>query len=1260
MKNILTCLFFLLYGVSVVQAQNPGELDLSFYNQNQNFGEGISPLGEFNKVNSIVVQEDGKILVGGEFPEYNGVSRNNIVRVNPDGSLDLTFDPGAGTGFPNGDDAVSISKIALQSDGKILIGGFFDNYNGVERNGIARINQDGSLDTSFNPRNGPRFYVTGLVVQSDGKILIGGDFTDIDGIERNGIARLNQDGSLDTSFDPGLGVDERISDIVLQPDGKILIGGSFTSYNGVPMNGIARLNADGSMDTGFDIGTGFFRERLTAYANSISLQADGKILVAGSFTHYNEVTRNSIARLNDNGSLDTSFKPDARINGTYGGSTFLQSITLQSDGKILIGGDLTTNNELSGNGIARLNEDGSLDADFNPGTGILLTEPPPIYQLFDITLQADGKILIGGLFPSYNGFSANQFTRLNDDGSFDTGFNTFSGLEGNVDNLILQPDGKILVPSSYVSSLEIIREGITRLNNDGSLDIGFNLGTGADISEIAVQEDGKILVGGPFTSINGFARNSIARLNNDGSIDQGFDPETGFSRTDGNPAFIDNIILQSDGKILVSGNFTHYDGEERNGIARLNTDGSLDTNFDPGTGIFRFDSVMDFVMGRLNSIAIQQDGKILIAGDFENYNGVDIKGIARLNADGSLDTSFESGLGANPNERVHNIALQQDGKILIGGDLTSIDGVARNEIARLNSDGSLDTSFDPGLGADNRVVNIALQPDGKILIGGIFRSFNGVVRNRIARLNSDGSLDIGFDSRVGANNRIQSIAIQKDGNIIIGGNFTSYNNIPRLRIARIFGGDETSDTSPPIPDLAELPDVLAECTIDLDELEIPTATDKTDGSIQGTTDESLFPLTEEGTYTIIWTYTDLVGNSSSQTQKIIVGGTDSEIPIISAVSDIRLPTDMGACSAVCNIPIPEVKDNCCYPIASGTRSDGLELNDPYPVGETAITWTAKDMAGNEAVPVLQKVIVEDNEAPQIIGPANITVKLISQCETPDINLGSPVTSDNCSVAEVFNDAPEIFPHGETLVTWTVMDGGGNMASAEQLINITNDPPQIIEIQGPKTSLPVRAPVKLKAKFSDDNIAFATWKALNGETVVSEQKIPASGNETRHAFTNLPAGKYSIVLVLEDLCGNSTKGDYQNVVIFDPKGKNLPDDVWSNPPNGIYIADSLRNENADGKFEITNDLSKLAIPNTFTPNNDGANDTWGIEVPVGLKGIKITIIDRKGQEVFTTQDPKIKWDGTHLGRALPVGTYFYSIESMESGKIRSGIINLLNQ
>jgi len=357
-----------------------------------------------------------------------------------------------------------------------------------------------------------------------------------------------------------------------------------------------------------------------------------------------------------------------------------------------------------------------------------------------------------------------------EDGLLDASFNRFgSGGSDTVTTTLVRADGKIFIGGSFTAFNGTARNRIARLNSDGSLDTSFNPGTGANswIYTTALQADGKLIIGGNFSSFNGTARRSIARLNGDGSLDTSFNPGSGPNGT------VYTTTVQADGKVIIGGYFTTFNGIARNYIARLNSNGSLDTTFNPGSGVDSY----------VWSIAMQADGKVMIGGDFTTFNGAARRSIARLNSDGSLDTSFNPGTGAN--SHVRSTALQVDGKLIIGGDFNSFDGTARNRIARLNSDGSLDTGFNPGTGANSHVWTTALQVDGRVIIGGYFTTFNGTARNYIARLDSDGSLDTTFNPGSGADSYVRTIAWQPDGNVVIGGYFTSYNGTFINRIARV-------------------------------------------------------------------------------------------------------------------------------------------------------------------------------------------------------------------------------------------------------------------------------------------------------------------------------------------------------------------------------------------------------------------------------------------------------------------------------------------
>jgi uncharacterized delta-60 repeat protein len=345
---------------------------------------------------------------------------------------------------------------------------------------------------------------------------------------------------LPDSFDPK--ANGYVHSIAVQADGKILVCGQFLMMCGVTRNRIARLSADGTLDAAFNPNASY-------YVDTITVQADGKILAGGAFSKMGGVTRNRIARLNADGTLDTAFNPNASNN--------VCSIVVQADGKILVGGWFTTMGGVARNYIARLNADGTLDAAFNPNANDWVNS---------ISVQVDGKILVGGRFTTMGGVARNRIARLNADGTLDNAFNP--NANSSVNSLTVQADGKILVGGWFTTMGGWTRNNIARLNVDGTLDNAFNPNASYGVYSIVVQSDGKILAGGGFATMGGVTRNSIARLNADGTLDNAFNP-------DANHAVI-SLAVQADGKALVGGQFTTMGGVTRNGIARL-------TNSEPAT-----------------------------------------------------------------------------------------------------------------------------------------------------------------------------------------------------------------------------------------------------------------------------------------------------------------------------------------------------------------------------------------------------------------------------------------------------------------------------------------------------------------------------------------------------------------------------------------------------------------------------------------------------------------------------------------------------
>jgi uncharacterized delta-60 repeat protein len=692
-------------------------------------------------VRVVVAQPDGKILLGGDFTTLspNGgvaVIRNHIARLNPDGTLDTAFDPNANE---------IVYSIAVQADGKILAGGSFFGVNsigGQTRNYIARLDATTGLADSFNPSASD--FVQTIAVQADGKILVGGLFARIGGQTRSCIARLDPTTGLVDSFNPS--ASNLVYSIAVQADGKILAVGSFfgaNSIGGQTRNYIARLDAATGLADSFD-------PNANSDVYSIATQADGKILAGGAFTTIGGQTRNSIARLDATTGLADSFNPSANIRvmsivvqsdgkilagGSFvniGGQTRhriarldattgladsfdpnangdVRSIAVQADGRILAGGAFNGPNSIGGqtrNCIARLETDGRLDQTLDlgaVGSYVLAT-----------AVQPDGKIVIGGLFNTVLGVARNNLARLNTDGTLDTTFDP--NANDLVVSIAVQADGKILAGGNFTSIGGQTRHFIARLDATTGLADMFDPNATGGVFSIAVQADGKILAGGRFTSIGGQARRSIARLDATTGLADSFDPNpSGFYN------YVYAIAVQADGKILVGGGFTNIGGQMRNRIARLDAGSGLADSFDANASSWVF------------SITVQTDGKILAAGRFNGANSIGGQTrnyIARLDATTGLADSFNP----NANNEVRPIAVQADGKILISGLFTNVGGQTR-DVARLDATTGLADSFDPN--ANGAALSIAVQADGKILIGGSFTTIGGQTRSLFARFSND-------------------------------------------------------------------------------------------------------------------------------------------------------------------------------------------------------------------------------------------------------------------------------------------------------------------------------------------------------------------------------------------------------------------------------------------------------------------------------------------------------------------------------------------
>lgn len=565
----------------------------------------------------------------------------------------------------------------------------------------------------------------------------------------------------------------------LQSDGKILLGGKISSVNQNKVNKLVRLNLDGTLDNTFmPIGLAP-KDQDDIY--KIIVAEDESILVV-QFS-------SPLLVLNSDGSKKESFIMDPSLRETlnvtkHGEEYFVYAF---QDGV--------------GEVFTKLNADGSSTSNFST-TGLS-------GFIWDIDFQSDGKIILIGSLQSLNGQSVPYITRLNPDGSIDDSFNIGTGLNAEGRDIEVQPDDKVLVSGFFTEyNGTSTPGGLIRLNSDGSIDDSFIISTlgnnsNANLIEIHSLSSNKIIA---VSQQNGI---SVFRLNSDGSFDNSYPVNTltpdnlgdfdaridddeniffggdiialngnttyGFAAIDNSGNRIDNIdaklggnprinssAIQDDGKILIGGAIIGVNGVEVNGFTRLNVDGTIDNTF-----------IHDFVTNHdveITSVNVLSNGQILLAGNTSILtNSEDYQNIIKLNSNGTKDNNFKASVSSG----VSSIVIQDDNKIVISGNFDLVDNTLRNKLARLNSDGSLDNTYNMNDFVSTTTLlsidRLVLQSDEKLVLGGINSGDNDQVFGALYRLGVNGDIDETFTSTTNLFQDIQSLHILGDNSILAGG-----------------------------------------------------------------------------------------------------------------------------------------------------------------------------------------------------------------------------------------------------------------------------------------------------------------------------------------------------------------------------------------------------------------------------------------------------------------------------------------------------------
>jgi uncharacterized delta-60 repeat protein len=751
---------------------------------------------------AIQQQSDGKIVVAGTARGVESQSAFSLARYNSGGSLDTTFgDAGTVfTPFVSGTVAASVSAMAIEPDGKIVVvgtvNGTIDN-NSVEEFALARYNPNGSLDTSFGTGGevltdfgaDSISEATSVAIAATGQIVVAGPAT-IDGTGNFGVAEYNANGSLDQTFGTGgeatanFGPNGTIIlpavGLALQSNGQIVVAGP-VNHGPVTDLGLARFNSNGRLDNGFGTGglvdTSFGTANFSTVAGVALEPGTGAIVVAGT-VDASSTEEVALARYNaSNGSLDQSFGTGGEVITPAAPETLSTAAGMAiqpADGAIVVTG-MSSGFDRRGNSFqdfitARYRaSNGSLDPGFGTGGEVLTTfGNGSSTNGSGVAIQANGEIVAVGFVAFNSGGTVAGFAvaRFQSNGNLDPGFETGGEVITNVPGPssdvaageAIQSNGQIVVAGtasvfgpdgSDPGVFEISEDfALTRFNSDGSLDTSFgndgsvltDFGGGENQAVgVTIQPDGKILVVG---SVDGDI--GVARYNPNGSLDTSFGNGGEVLVNFSGGAGAAGLVLQSNGKIVLAGT-----SSDDFALARLNPNGTLDTSF--GTGGEVLTSFGADMAAGATGVALQSNGQIVVVGLIvEPVTFNDEFAVARYTTTGALDKTFghqgevTTSFGKNTSAAAKAVAIQSNGEIVVVGTVENANTLTSNfALVRYNTSGKLDNTFGTGGEVTSSFAGsatcVAIQSDGQIVVVGSVPGGIGV-----ARFNADGSLDQGF------------------------------------------------------------------------------------------------------------------------------------------------------------------------------------------------------------------------------------------------------------------------------------------------------------------------------------------------------------------------------------------------------------------------------------------------------------------------------------------------------------------------------------
>jgi len=601
-----------------------------------------------------------------------------------------------------------VSAIVPTTTGGFVAGGRFVRIGAVRRPGLVWISADGTVDASIVPPHfdGP---IEALAWGADGKLWVGGIFANVGGNRVHSLVRLNADGTVDTTFNTNLVAGE-VKRICVLPNGKLVLGGVFGIL------GVVRLNADGSIDTSFS-------SKLNASLGDLGVQSDGRVIV-GSWI---DSADPGVVRLNMDGSIDSTF-PVLKTDYVP------QVVTVASDDTIYVGAGFATIGAQAIASVAHVSRDGVVDTNFSPQVGFPGATFPGIVNT--VAIQADGKILIGGVFDSVNGTPRNGVARLRTDGSVDLTFAPTTPASTNGSAFAVLGNGRIALGlyCNFVGS-ERATAGLLCVTASGAADSSVNyvLRSAGHVNGVIAAPGGKFLVFGDFNYFNDAPAMGVVRLNPNLTVDSTFNPAP----------YLYNATyatVLSDGRIAIAGLRLQLTGQTYTEVSDEVT--YLDAN---GAFVASTSSALTGITW-IRAMAAGPAGQLALAG-----SGTVGAAVTVLDRNG--DPVWQHG-GAIT--EITAVAFQDDGKVLAGGQFTQFTGTTNQDLVRFNVDGTFDSTFVFPREVSDGIVSIAPTRGGKIVVT--------TQNNGTLRLNANGSLDAAWQ-RTTTNTHFAAV-VQPDDRVL--------------------------------------------------------------------------------------------------------------------------------------------------------------------------------------------------------------------------------------------------------------------------------------------------------------------------------------------------------------------------------------------------------------------------------------------------------------------------------------------------------------